>query len=102
MGVVVREITREIKMAMDRVTANSRNRRPTMPPINRSGMKTATREALMEMTVKAISWAPKNAARSGVSPFSIKRVMFSITTMASSTTKPVAMVRAMRERLSRL
>ena len=50
---------------------NSRNSRPTMPPINRRGMKTATREVLMEMTVKAISLAPSNAARNGVSPFSM-------------------------------
>ena len=35
-------------------------------------------------------------------PFSRWRVMFSITTMASSTTKPVEMVRAISERLSRL
>ena len=46
------------------------------------------------------SRAPRRAARSGVSPSSIRRTIFSSTTMASSTTKPVAMVRAMRERLS--
>ena len=39
------------------------------------------------------------AAAMGVSPASRWRVMFSVTTMASSTTKPVEMVSAMRERL---
>ena len=71
MGVVVRETTREIRIAAERVTENSRNKRPTMPPINSSGMKTATRETLMDMTVKVISRAPRNAACKGVSPFSI-------------------------------
>ena len=33
-----------------------------MPPIRRIGMKTATSETLIEMTVKPISWAPFNAA----------------------------------------
>ncbi len=40
--------------------------------------------------------------RRGEAPFSRCRVMFSITTIASSTTKPVAMVMAIRERLSML
>ena len=89
-------------MATDSVTANSRNRRPTMPPMRRIGINTATRERLMEMTVKAISRDPRRAACSGAIPFSTYRVIFSRTTIASSTTKPVAIVRAMRERLSRL
>ena len=71
MGVVVRDTTREIMMAADSVTENSRNKRPTMPPINRSGMKTATRERLMDKTVKAISRAPRNAASRGDTPFSM-------------------------------
>ena len=66
------------------------------------GIKTATRERVMEMMVKPTSREPFRAARKGLSPFSSLRTMFSRTTMASSTTKPVAMVRAMRERLSRV
>ena len=50
MGVVVREMIMEMRMATERVTANSRKSRPTMPPINRIGMNTAIREMLMEMT----------------------------------------------------
>ncbi len=49
-------------MAAERVTANSLNSRPTIPPISRIGMKTATSETLMERTVKAISLLPDRAA----------------------------------------
>ena len=63
MGVVVRETMSETKMAADRVTANSRKRRPTTPPIMRMGMKTATSETDMERTVKPISFEPTMAAR---------------------------------------
>ena len=46
--------------AIDAVTvsANSRNSRPTMPPISSSGMKTATSETLIDRTVKPISRDP--------------------------------------------
>ncbi len=63
-------------------------------------MNTAMSEMLMEITVKPISLAPCRAASMGVMPLSRCRVMFSTTTMASSTTKPVATVRAIRDRLS--
>ena len=58
MGVVVSETTIETTIAIERVTANSRNRRPTMPPISRIGINTAISEMLMESTVKPISCAP--------------------------------------------
>ena len=58
-GVVVSEMTSETAMATESVvTANSRKSRPTMPPIRRIGMKTATSETLIEMTVKPISLRP--------------------------------------------
>ena len=57
-GVVVSEITSDIRIATDSVTANSRNRRPTIPPISRMGMNTAISEMLMDITVKPISPAP--------------------------------------------
>ncbi len=102
MGVVVSEITSETPIATDSVTANSRNSRPTMPPISRIGMNTATSDKLIERTVKPISLAPRSAAWSGGMPCSRWRVMFSMTTIASSTTKPVATVSAISDRLSRL
>ena len=89
-------------IAVDSVTANSRNSRPTMPPMSSSGMKTATSEMLIVNTVKPISWAPLSAAAIGFMPSSRWREMFSITTIASSTTKPVAIVSAISDRLSML
>ena len=52
-------------MANARVTENSRNRRPTMPPMNRSGMKAAISDTLIEITVKPICRAPCSVARMG-------------------------------------
>jgi hypothetical protein len=102
MGVVVSDTISDIPIATASVTANSRNSRPTMPPISRMGMKTATSDTLIERTVKPISFAPRNAACIGGTPSSRWRVMFSMTTMASSTTKPVEIVSAINDRLSRL
>ena len=70
MGVVVSETTSEIPMATESVTANSRKRRPTTPPISKIGMNTATSERLMDSTVKPISRAPRSAAASGGWPAS--------------------------------
>ena len=61
-GVVVSEMTMETTMAVESVMANSRKRRPTMPPISRMGMKTAISDMLIEKTVKPISLAPLRAA----------------------------------------
>ncbi len=70
MGVVVRDTTSDMMMAADRVTENSRNRRPTMPPISSRGINTATREVLMDRTVKVISRDPMSAASRGEWPIS--------------------------------
>ena len=73
-----------------------------MPLIIRSGISTAISEIEIEMIVKPISAEPFSAASNGFSPASIWRVMFSSITMASSTTKPTAIVKAISDRLSRL
>src|ERR1039458_5781036 len=52
MGVAVSETTMETAMATESVTANSRNRRPTMPPIKSRGMNTAISETLIVNTVE--------------------------------------------------
>jgi hypothetical protein len=101
-GVSVRDTTAEVTTAMVSVSANSRNMRPTIPVMNKSGMNTAIRESVSEITVKPISRAPSSAASNGPSPSSMWRTMFSIITIASSTTKPVPIVSAIRDRLSRL
>ena len=81
-------------IATDTVTANSRNTRPTMPPISSTGMNTAISEKVIEMMVKPISRAPFSAASNGRMPCSMWRTMFSSMTMASSTTKPTDSVSA--------
>ena len=100
MGVTVSDTTSDTPIANDSVSANSRNSRPTIPPISRIGRNTATSEILIDSTVKPTSCAPRIAAFMRGTPFSICREIFSSTTMASSTTKPVAMVSAISERLS--
>ena len=102
MGVRVSETTAETRIVTASVTANSRNKRPTISPMNSSGISTAISETVSETIVKPICPAPFRAASSGASPSSRKRSMFSIMTMASSTTKPVEMVNAMSVRLFRL
>ena len=89
-------------MAIDRVIANSRKMRPTMPPISKIGRNTAISETLIDKTVNPTSRAPSMAAAIRVMPASMWREMFSSTTIASSTTNPVATISAMNERLSRL
>ena len=101
-GVRVSEISAEIAIATASVTANSRNSRPMMPPINKIGMNTAISDVVIEMIVNPICFAPASAASNGDCPSSIKRATFSVTTMASSTTNPVEMVSAISDRLSRL
>ena len=101
-GVVVSEITIEMMIASDSVMANSRKSRPIRPPISRIGRNTAISESVIETMVNPTSPAPRSAASTGGLPSSRYREMFSVTTIASSTTKPVAMVSAISDRLSRL
>ncbi len=68
--------------------------------MNSIGMNAATRDTLMEMTVKLIWRALAMAAVSGDSPRSMLRKVFSIITMASSTTKPTDTASAISDRLS--
>ena len=101
-GVVVKDTTSEIKMAAVITTANSWNKRPSTPPMNKIGIKTATNDTLMATTVKPISRLPCNTAWRSGTPRSRKRVMCSSTTIASSTTNPVAIVSAIRLKLFKL
>jgi len=101
-GVSVSETTAEMRIVTDSVTANSRKSRPTMSPMKRSGMRTAMRDTVSDRIVNPICSDPFSAASRGFSPCSMYRVMFSIMTIASSTTKPVEIVSAMSVRLFRL
>src|SRR5579885_2296946 len=76
MGVTVREMSRESSTATLSVTANSRKSLPTMPRISRMGIKTATREALIERTVKPISRALQGSSEGVPSRFQITGDVF--------------------------
>ena len=102
MGVSVRDTTAEITIVTASVTANSRNNRPTTSPMNNSGINTAISETVSDIMVNPICSAPFSAACIGGSPISMYREMFSIITMASSTTNPVEIVSAISDKLSRL
>ena len=99
MGVRVSETTAETRMVTASVMANSRNSRPTTSLMKSSGISTAISETVSDMIVNPICSLPFSAACMGLMPSSMNREMFSIITMASSTTKPVEMVSAIRVRL---
>jgi hypothetical protein len=101
-GVSVSDTKPDTRIAMVTVTANSRNMRPTTPPMNRTGMNTATSESVIDRMVKPISRLPRSAARNGVSPASTWRTMFSSMTMASSTMNPTESVSAISDILFKL
>ena len=72
------------------VKANSLKSAPVRPPIMPIGAYTAASVMVMAITGPTISRAPSSAARTDDSPSSTCRWMFSTTTMASSTTSPIA------------
>ena len=96
MGVSVRATTPEKKIDAARVMANSRKSLPVLPGMKARGTNTAMRVAVVAMTAKPISRAPSKEASSGGSPSSMRRCTFSISTMASSTTMPMASTMASR------
>ena len=71
MGTSVSDTTAEIRIVTARVTANSRNSRPTTSCMKRSGISTAIKETVSEMMVKPICPAPSSAASSGAIPRSM-------------------------------
>ncbi len=99
-GVSVSATKAEIATAAASATANSRNSRPVLPSRKPTGRNTATSTAVVAITANATCPVPRLAATSGGSPRSIRRWMFSTTTMASSTTKPIHNTKA--SRVSRL
>ena len=96
MGLRVRATTPDTSTAPARVRANSLNRAPVSPPIKAMGAYTAARVRVMAMTGRATSRAPSSAACIGEAPSSICRCTFSTTTIASSTTSPMAITMASR------
>ena len=90
----VKAIIPEINTAPASVSANSLNNEPVKPPINAIGAYTAPKAMVIEITGMAISRVPRMAALNGVCPSLMCRSTFSNTTIASSTTKPIASTRA--------
>ena len=71
-------------------TPNSLNNRPTNPSRNITGRNTAAKVTDIEITAKNISFDPLIAASMGDIPSSTFLKIFSVTTIPSSTTSPVA------------
>ena len=76
------------------VTPNGLKNWPGMPPMNATGIKTATMVAVVVMTARPTSAEESSAACVGRLPIAICRSMFSISTIASSTRLPTASVSA--------
>ena len=89
-GDSVSAMTPETITAPASVKANSRNSEPVRPPRKPIGAYTAASVMVIEITGPTISRAPFNEAWTGGMPSSRWRWMFSTTTMASSTTRPIA------------
>ena len=79
------------------IQPSSLNMMPIIPGIMVRGTKTATRTSVVAMTEVHTSLVAQMAASRGDSPRSMCLVIFSSTTMASSTTIPMATVREAKE-----
>ena len=84
----MRATTSEKNTATAAVQPNCTKYMPTSPPISEVGRNTAIRVNVVATTASPISSAASVAARRGVLPISRWRSMFSISTMASSTSTP--------------
>ncbi len=76
--------------------ANGRNSSPVISPTSASGRKTATVVTVEAVTAPATSRTAVLIAATFSSPREMCLLMFSMTTMESSTTRPIAIVRAPR------
>src|SRR5262245_43684 len=98
-GLKVSALTAEISMATETATANWRKSCPLMPGMKATGTNTDKRTSVMAMIGPVISaMAFLQASGTGRSGFSsITRSTFSTTTIASSTTMPMASTSASNE-----
>jgi hypothetical protein len=99
-GVSVSATRPDSTTAMVTVTANCRYSCPAMPPRKATGMNTAHSTSTMPMTAPCTSRIASKAACIGLICCSrIRRSTFSSTTMASSTTMPIASTMANKVRV---
>ena len=89
-GVIVKETNAETKTAPATTTPNSLNKEPMKPCKNITGINTTANVMEVEITAKKISLLPSLAASFKLNPSSNFLNIFSVTTIPSSTTKPVA------------
>ncbi len=89
-GLRVRALMVLIRTAAEMVNANCLKSCPVIPDINAVGTKTANRTRVVAMTGPVISLIAVMAACLGVIPSAIYRDVLSTTTIASSTTIPIA------------
>ena len=89
-GVSVSETKAEISTAAPITIPNSLNKLPTKPSRKIIGKNTTAKVTEVAMTAKKISSLPSRAARYLSYPSSNFLNMFSVTTIPSSTTRPVA------------
>ena len=97
MGTRVRAAVVDTIMMMDTIQPSCRNIIPAIPEIMVSGRNTHSMVRVDAITEIPTSAVPCTAASLGFSPRSRCEVTFSSTTMASSTTMPIAMDRALME-----
>ncbi len=84
------------------VTANGRNSSPVTSPTNAIGRKTATVVIVDAVIAPATSRTARTMVVARSTPWTIWRLMFSITTIESSTTRPIAIVKAPRVMMLRV
>ena len=97
---MVSETNSDAVSASATVVEKGRNSSPVMPDTTATGTKTATVVKVEAVTAPATSRteAMMSSGVSGSGPVS-RRLMFSITTMESSTTRPTATVMAARVKM---
>src|SRR5690606_26169848 len=97
MGDNVRAMSEEKATAAAIVIANSENKRPMSPCRKTMGTKIAINTSVVAITANPTSRVASNAVNNGGFFFSsMCRTMFSSTTFASSTTRPMASTNASR------
>ena len=99
-GTMVIDTSSDATRAIATVIENGRNSSPVMPDTTATGTKTATVVRVEAVTAPATSRTEATMASgvSGLGPVS-RRLMFSITTIESSTTRPTATVIAARVKM---
>jgi len=101
-GTTVRATRSEAASARVTVQAKGRKISPACPPTRPMGANTATVVSVELVTAPATSLTARMIESGPNSPMAWCRLMFSITTIESSTTRPIATVSAAKVRMFRV